>query len=303
LSLIFILDSLTVGNAYIRGILPVMGMKKNNIDAKYIVASDFNPRSVEINDVVVFVKYDRLGQAKEVKNKGAKVVLDIVDSKTIHKSEDLRQSIDALIVNTASSRRIIKSNFNFNKPIFKIPHIITNFNKDLKTQVRKSLPKIPKTLGYLGVRETFTDIDYFNSFCTKNDLNWYNAQPSITDNESHTLNIDLGCINFTGDKERIGGTLTITKPSAKLLNLFSYGIPTLFSPYESYIDAITSYGFNDLLWCCCSTKEAMFDKIDILMKDHDLYRELSDQAFDLSRNYHISNTSNIYKELIDYIGS
>ena len=146
-------------------------------------------------------------------------------------------------------------------------------------------------------------MDYFNHFCEKNNLKWYQSQPSVSDNENHTLKIDLGCINFTGDKERIGGTITVTKPSAKLLNLFSYGIPTLFSPYESYIDAIASYGFNDLLWCCCSTKEAMFDKINILIKDDKLYKELSDQAFDLSKNYHISNTMYIYKELIDYMES
>jgi hypothetical protein len=112
--------------------------------------------------------------------------------------------------------------------------------------------------------------------------------------------LDLGCIHFTDDKQRVGGTITNTKPSAKLLNMFSYGIPVLFTPYESYLDAISLSGFEDLYWCCCSSKHSMYDKISILSKDSEFYKHLSNLSYDLSRNYHIYKGTQIYKDLIDY---
>jgi len=298
MSLVFVIDNMHAGNAYIRGILPVMGMTKDSIDAKYVVASNFDLNSVDSNDTVIFVKYDRLGQSRGVKKTGAKVILDVVDSKKHWKQH--RESLDALIVNTDTQIKIISARDKFKKPIIKIPHIITNFSKDLAGQTRKKLPEKIKNVGYLGVADTFSCMPDFSSFCKNNNLNWQTSQPTINSNEHDTLKIDLGCIFFVGDKERIGGTLSISKPSAKLINLFSYGIPALFSPYESYLDAIAASGYTDLLWCCCNTKEAMFDKIKVLMENHDLYKELSSQAYEMSKNYHISNTSKIYKDLIKF---
>lgn len=300
MSIIFVLDNLVAGNAYIRGMLVVMGMKAKSIDAEYVVAKDFNPTTVSENDTVVFVKYDRLGQSSEVKKQGAKVVLDIVDSKKHWFTH--RDNLDALIVNTESSKSIIRNRFNFKKPIFKIPHILTNFSKDLASQKRKSLSSKPKTLGYIGVSETFTDSNFFENFCNSNGLKWYQSEASVATNDASTMEIDLGCINFSHESDRIGGTYTMTKPSAKLLNLFSYGIPALFSPYESYIDAISSYGYHDLLWCVCGSKHAMVDKVKILIDDHELYKAMSNMSYELSKNFHISNAVNIYKQLLDYAG-
>ena len=298
MSLIFVLDSLSAGNAYIRGILPVNSMVANNIDAKYVVASEFKPSRVSSEDTVVFVKYDRLFQSKAVKYQGASVVLDIVDSKKHWKQH--RDFIDALIVNTESQRKILINFDNFTKPIFKIPHILTNHYEDLKGQLRKQLPKSPKTIGYLGVKDTFSEMDEFESFSNANGYEWYHSQPNIYNNEIETLKLDLGCIHFTEDKQRVGGTLTNTKPSAKLINMFSYGIPVLFTPYESYLDAISLAGFEDLYWCCCSSKHAMYDKISILSKDSEFYKHLSNLSYELSRNYHIYKGTQIYKDLIDY---
>jgi len=298
MSLVFVIDSLHAGSSYIRGILPVKGLKKDNVDARFEVASKFNPSAVSSEDTVVFVKYDRLGQSSDVKKSGARVILDVIDSKKHWKLH--RDNLDGLIVNTDTQMRIIRSRDKFIKPIFKIPHIITNFNSDLSGQVRKELPKKIKNIGYMGVDKTFSGMNDFIKFSQENNLKWYTSQPSIHSNESETLRLDLGCIYYVGDEERIGGTISISKPSAKLINLFSYGIPALFSPYESYLDAIAHTGHTDLLWCCCNTKEAMFDKIRILMDNFDLYKNLSDQAFQMSRYFHISNTTNIYKSLIEY---
>lgn len=298
MSLIFVIDSLHAGNAYIRGILPVKGLQKNNIDAQFVVASEFNPRSPSSKDTVVFVKYDRLGQSAQVKQSGARVILDVVDSKKHWKAH--RENLDGLIVNTDTQMRIIRSRDNFKKPIFKIPHIVTNFADDLEGQTRKKLPQSIKSIGYLGVDKTFSEMDKFINYCNENNLSWHTSQPSIHSNESETLRLDLGCIYYVGDEERIGGTISSSKPSAKLINLFSYGIPALFSPYESYLDAIATTGHTELLWCCCNTKAAMFDKIKILMENHDLYTELSNKAFEMSKFFHISNTSVVYESLIQY---
>jgi hypothetical protein len=296
--LIFILDGLKYGNAYIRGILPTMGLVDKDIQAKYIVASEFDPTSVTEKDVVVFVKYDRLSQSKIVKDTGARVVLDVVDSKKHWKQH--RDYLDALIVNTKTQVEIIQKRDGFDKPIMKIPHIITNFSDDLKGQNRKNVPGKLSTLGYLGVPDTFTSMGLFETFCQQNGYAWRTEQPSIDTNEQATLALDLGCIHYTGDKERVGGTLSISKPSAKLINLFSYGIPALYTPYESYLDEVGASGYADLLWGCCNTPAAMFDKINILRDNMDFYSDLSNQAYDMSRKYHISNTKQIYKELIEY---
>jgi len=294
--IVFVLDGLKVGNAYIRGIIPTLGMKRESVPAEYVVANNFNPAGTKKDDVVVFVKYDRLNQAKLVKKTGARVILDVVDSKKHWKQH--RDYLDGLIVNTQTQVEIIRNRDNFVKPIFKIPHILTNFEKDLVGQVRKQLPDRIKTVGYLGVAKTFTDMPLFQNFCSQNNLDWYTNQPSIDINETATLKLDLGCIYFCGDTARVGGTISISKPSAKLLNLFSYGIPALFSPYESYLDEIGQSNYPDLLWGCCNTPAAMFDKIKILQDNPKFYHELSNQSYEMSRKYHISNTVKIYKDLI-----
>jgi hypothetical protein len=296
--LLFVVDGLKFGNAYIRGILPTIGLNKSGIRAEYVVANKFDPSSVGKTDTVVFVKYDRLNQAKLVKDTGARVILDVVDSKKHWKQH--RDYLDGLIVNTRSQIEIIKNRDRFDKPILKIPHILTNFTSDLSGQVRKKSPPKMQTVGYLGVSESFTDMHIFKNFCVQIGLSWYSDQPSIDTNESCTLNLDLGCIYYCGDKERVGGTMSITKPSAKLLNMFSYGIPALFSPYESYLDDIGQSGYSDLLWCCCNTPEAMFDKIKIIRDSPKLYLELSDASYEVSKKYHISKTAEIYKDLIEF---
>ena len=70
-------------------------MESHKVDAKYVVANQFDPTSVSRDDVVVFVKYDRLSQSKIVKDTGARVVMDVVDSKKHWKQH--RDYIDALI--------------------------------------------------------------------------------------------------------------------------------------------------------------------------------------------------------------
>lgn len=299
--IIFVLDGLKFGNAYIRGILPTLGLRAAGIKVKYVVANQFNPAGVNQDDVVVFVKYDRLNQSKVVKDTGARVVLDVVDSKKHWKQH--RQYLDALIVNTRSQAEIIRNRDNFHKPILKIPHIITNFGPGMRGQARKSIPNKLSTIGYLGVPNTFTDMPLFENFCIQNGYQWYTRQPSIDSNEACTLNLDLGCIYYTGDTSRVGGTITISKPSAKLINLFSYGIPALYTPYESYLDEIGVADYPDLLWGCCNTPAAMFDKINILSDNMDFYHDLSDQAYHMSRRYHISNTEHIYEDLIEYSSS
>jgi hypothetical protein len=295
--ILFVLDGLGAGNAYIRGILPSRGIK--SIKTDYVDASDFNPSTVSKEDTVVFVKYDKLNKSSLVKKTGAKVVLDVVDSKK-HWMQH-RGNLDALIVNTKSSELIIRNRFNFEKPIFKIPHILTNFSKDLLSQERKQLPERPRTIGYMGVNETFSDPQEFQKFAESNNMRWYQSSPNIHTNESLTKELDLGCIYFDERKERIGGTLTMTKPSAKLLNLFSYGIPALFTPYESYVDAVIG---NELLsWCICASKEAMFDKVKIIYENPSLYKALSKESFNLSKKYHISNADSIYNDLLNFVRS
>jgi hypothetical protein len=289
------------GSDYIRGVLPTKGLERHGVNVKYVTARQFNVTSVGPGDTVVFVKYDRLGQAKAVKDTGAKVVLDVVDSKKHWKQH--REYLDALIVNTRSQVEIITHRDKFDKPIFKIPHIMTNFSPDMQGQTRRSFPNKLSTIGYLGVPATFTNMQHFEEFCAQHDYEWYTRQPSVDTNERYTMRLDLGCIYYTGDTDRVGGTITMSKPSAKLINLFSYGIPTLYTPYESYLDEIGVADYPDLLWGCCNTPAAMFDKINILSENMDFYYDLSDQAYHMSRRYHISNTEHIYKDLLEYSSS
>ena len=299
MKIIFVLQNLSSGSAYMRGILPTIGLRLSGLEADYVVAESFNPAKVNNSDIVVFVKYDNYNQSIVAKESGAKVFLDVVDSKKHWKRH--KEHLDGLIVNTKSQIEIMKNIDKFDKPIIKIPHIMTNFLSNYEGQVRKQIPKEIKTIGYLGVSKTFTDMFLFEQFCKDSKLEWYVDQPSINTNQNSTLKLDLGCIHYLGDTERVGGTISISKPSGKLINMFSYGIPVLFTPYESYLDEIGNSEFSGLLWCCCNTAAAMFDKVNILRNNWDFYKELSDEAYEFSKKYHVSNAPGLYSEITKFI--
>ena len=293
---VFVLQNNISGSAYMKGVLPSIGLQNSGIRSYSVVNESLDVDDIDENDVVIFVKYDLLKQAPLVKEKGAKVILDIVDSKGWKKHEN---NLDALIVNTRSQCEIIKNRDGFDRPILAVPHIMTNFTSDYLSQTRKPVIDEIKTVGYLGVSEQFTDMKVFNAYCQDNKMQWYTSQPDKHDNEKETLKLDLGCIYNFSETQRIVGSSTIAKPSGKLINMYSYGIPVLFSPYESYIEEISHSDFSDLLWCCCATPLAFFQKIEILKNNMNLYRELSDCAYEFSKRYHVSNTLNVYQDVID----
>ena len=100
MKIIFVLQNLSSGSAYMRGILPTIGLRLSGLEADYVVAESFNPAKVNNSDIVVFVKYDNYNQSIVAKESGAKVFLDVVDSKKHCKRH--KEHLDGLIVNTKS---------------------------------------------------------------------------------------------------------------------------------------------------------------------------------------------------------
>jgi hypothetical protein len=279
-----------------RGVFTSKALNSIGYKTSCILDKDLDVEKIESEKIFVFVKYDNLGLTEKVKQKGSTVVFDIVDSKKSWL--EYKSNIDFVIAGSDVHIQHIRSNFS--GECLRIPHVITNTCDNFKLQFRKSLESEIKTIGYIGTPKTFTDPNDFHNYCVSNDMKWLMGMPTVTANNNiqMTTCVDLGCIYYTHEKQRFGGTVTSTKPATKLMNFFSFGIPALFTHYDSYVEEIVRYGYHDLLWCLCNSKHSMFDKIKILRRDNSFYKSLGDQSFELSRNFHVSKIEEIYKPLL-----
>jgi len=298
--LIFVITNADSGSAFMRGTFISKVLHKKGYKVSLVLDRDLNVADINEEKTVVFVKYDMLCLSKKIKERGGRVVFDVVDSKK-HWLEH-QENIDTIIAGSNVHIQHMKNISSFKGLFFRIPHVITNTCKDYELQYRRQLGNEIKKIGYVGTPSTFTDTNDFYQYCNENNMSWFSGMPTprLGNNADMTMPLDLGCIHYTHEKQRFGGTITSTKPATKLMNFFSFGIPTLFTHYDAYVEEIVRYDYHDLLWCLCNSKQSMFDKINILKNNIELYKDLGEQSFQLSRNFHVSKIEKIYKPLLQF---
>jgi len=284
------------GTAWLRaGMLVKFMIAEKKREAKWVFGQNNikeSLKSANKDDCYIFIKTgfddNTIFLSKE---KCGKIILDISDDFSETKTKTWVETADAVLYDTDFSNTILEYRGYRNR--LKINHLHSNFDDNFN-QIRKKSTFIKK-IGYLGVQKQLDRNQDLISLINVLGLGWYQANPNYHNNILHTIELDLKIIYNENTQNQ---NLKI-KPHNKMMNAYSFGIPVLFSPYDSYVETVKN---SELLSeFCCKDFDELKQKLMIILKNEQLYQKSSEECFSLSRNYHVSKYESCYKKLFEFI--
>lgn len=250
--------------------------------------------NLKSDDCVIFVKFG-FGEdlVKEVRRRCRFVFLDPSDDRTVLNTSYWTDLVDGVLHDTEHQKNLL-SELGY-KQIIQIEHMHSNFDSKFN-QVRKPITS-PIVAGYMGLPNQLDCSQEIIEKITKTGIGWYQASPNIQSNAIHTLCIDCQIVHVDQNERR--EICLKTKPHNKLMNCLSYGIPSLSSPYDSYVRVLKD---NKLLInMIADTVDRKVEKLLTLFTNQKLYVEVSNECFSLSQKYHVSNYRNCYSGLFELL--
>ena len=265
---------------------------KNSPD---IVVDNFI-KSLGKDDCVVFVKtlYEE-DLVKQIRDRCGLVILDPSDDTRIKERLYWKDLVDGVLYDTDYQKTQLEL-LGYKNPL-EVKHLHSNFDSNFK-QIRKLQSPI-HIVGYLGLTQQFDNLEDAVKKITNVGLGWYQASPNPKTNNIHTTRLDCQIVHVNKTENREYALKT--KPHNKLINCLSFGIPTIYSPYDSYLKAVKSY--PTLEWLCDESLDNKIKKLLMMIFDQNLHKKACDESFDLSRRYHVSNYQNCYEGMFQLIDS
>lgn len=286
---IFILYDYGTASMNMRGIAVSESLRKAGIDARCVTNDQLNDVKFDKDTIATIIKVPQESTINHLRRHNAKIVFDIIDK--FNWESLLKLDFDCVIAaNQVHQNKI--SNY-FKKQIVIIPHLHTNAARKQKT-----ISTI-NTVGYIGQSIQFPISSDMQKYCHKRGIKWFQAGGDKAKTvEEETLNLDLGVVYIDKSIERHGldyESVANYKPATKLTNMFSYGIPALFSPTASFMEAIAPDPVLQFL--VVNSVDEIYKKVDQLRADNDLYHDLSKRCLIIAENYHIDHASKYYGRL------
>ncbi len=221
-------------------------------------------------DVFVFIKRIDLELAKLLKERGKIVVIDTVDNYEFENGSlwsKENKYVDYYIANTKVHQDFLYEKFAID---YKKSFIIEHHHSNLHNVTKKV--NIIKTIGFIGEKQQFEKSEKLASLLKKKNLNFYMPDRSPTTNEdavAETLKLDCFILNLNKELDKTQNNLIEYmikfKPAQKILLPFSIGIPTVLTPYVSYIEAIESAGYNKEDFLFASNEDELIIQIEKLL--------------------------------------
>jgi len=310
LKVLFLSKHSRIGSNIIRGKtvakqLSLMGLVTSNIT--YKIFKILRAYYLHKYDVFVFIKRIDLELAKLLKENGKVVVIDTVDNYEFESGplwSEENTYVDYYIANTKVHKEFLHKQFSIpNENIFIIEHHHSNlFN------VTKEVKSI-KTIGFIGEKQQFKKSDKLISLLQKRKLDFYMPEKSPTTNEdavAETLKLDCFILNLNKDLDKTQNNLIEYmikfKPAQKILLPFSIGIPTILTPYVSYIEAIESAGYSKEEFLFASNEDELIAKIDKLLNfDPEELKSLIKKQKKVASLFKIENIAKKYIKMLDTI--
>lgn len=227
--------------------------------------------------------------ARELKKRGHVVGYDMADmpvGDAVFRNKavtDLRDYVhpecDFFVVNNEVQRRDAAI-FAGEKPVFTLPHHSTNFDGVVAPFRAK-----PERVGYVGLPEQLSAQDDILALCAKHDVEFISVHPNSREECDQVFrSLDVGLVFAESDstmRPEVVKLMKRYKPNTKLTNFQSYGVPTICTPYQSYIE------FGE---CACrftDSKQSMLTQLEELLTHPYARLELSNAAIEVGRKFHI----------------
>jgi hypothetical protein len=286
--LIFILYDYVAGSMQMHGNFVIEALRRAGVNVKAMLYTDF--KKPENDSIYVLVKVMQDPQKDIVKKIRSKsnslIVYDPIDN---FNWDNLKLGFHYIIANNEAHAVEIKKHTNAKTII--IPHFHTNL-----TRKRKEITEI-NTIGCIGSTIQLCGVKQIVDECILRNLKWYSA---VSDNpkevEQQTLKLDVSLIYINEEINNRGLLLKNTiafKPTTKLINVLSYGIPCFFTPYNSYLEIVQKT--PELEWFIINNIEQAFKKIDKLRSNPDLLNKMCELVFKAAEPYHLDNCHKYYR--------
>jgi hypothetical protein len=175
------------------------------------------------------------------------------------------------------------------KPSFIIPHHSTNFGN-----IKATWNEEVKRVGYVGLPEQLSSKTEIEKLCRDHGAEFVSLHPNTRDEcDALFKTIDIGVVFAESDEKmrpHVVDLMKRYKPNTKLSNFQSYGIPTVCTPYESYIE------FGGQACRFVDTKDRMLYEIEhLIIEDPEMRASLARDAFYVGQKFHIDNIKKLYE--------
>jgi len=255
--------------------------------------------SQAINSVSLFVRTYDANVARQLKSMGHKIGYDIADSmcgdaffrdaKVENLSAYAHAECDFYIVNNTVTLNDLEPYAN-DKPIYVIPHHTVNYDKHINTVKRV------ERVGYVGLPEQLSAKDNIEKLCADMRVEFVSIHPNTREECVEVMkSIDVGVVFAEADghlKPRFAELMRRHKPNTKLSNFQSFGIRTVCTPYESYLEfGGKATRFED-------TRDGMMESLEYLIGGSSLSVTESASALAVGELFHIDHIVKLYKNIV-----
>lgn len=173
------------------------------------------------------------------------------------------------------------------KPVYVIPHHSTNFEGQaapFRTKVQR--------VGYVGLPEQLSNKEDIEAFCKASDVEFVSVHPNTREEcDAVFRSLDIGVVFAENDgamRPRVVELMKRYKPNTKLTNFQAYGIPTICTPYESYVE----HGGGACLFV--NNKEELFTSLRELIMNPNFRLVESNKAYVVGKKFHIDEIVKLY---------
>jgi hypothetical protein len=245
------------------------------IDAKVNPKSDFE------DDVCIFIKPSYLRKGETYELPGRKRYVDLVDAYQLFGWFLENPEINVIVVSKANLQDCL--DIGLKNKIYPIPQQHCNFENILRPK-REIL-----TVGHIGNPDPylFSNLELLTKSFKVYGLEYkdYYLYMDRNDVVNFYKGIDIQIV------WRPDASAYKLKNPMRIINAGSFGIPTVAYPEKAFKE-IEGY------FIPARTLDEMVEKVVQLKENEDMYFEYTQKVLDLSKNYHISEISKLYLDLL-----
>ena len=272
-------------------------------DACFTDVHNPDPNALAKNKTVLFVRTWEGNLARRLKNQGYRVGYEIADmpvgdavfrgSEVTSLDPYVHRECDFYVVNNSIQRDdvydVLLNQSNAHKRVYIIPHHTVNYERH-RNPLRPT-----QRVGYVGLSEQLSAKNDIEELCRKKGVEFVSIHPNTREECVEVMKtIDVGVVFAEGGdniRPRVAELMKRYKPNTKLSNFQSFGIRTVCTPYESYLE----HGDNATRFE--STRDGMLESLEYLIKGSSLSQRESDQAYEVGERFHIDHIKRYYENM------
>lgn len=177
------------------------------------------------------------------------------------------------------------------KPVYVIPHHTVNY------EGHRNAFKRAQRVGYVGLPEQLSAKDEIDELCREKNVDFISIHPNTRQECVEVMKtIDIGIVFAESDGKitaRAAELMKKYKPNTKLSNFQSFGIRTICTPYQSYIEFGASATTFEM------TREGMLHSLNRMIdSDSDLEKRDSDLAYEAGKQFHVTEIVKHYNRMV-----